>query len=45
MNSLARELVGNAGGTVRGERYMPLEEMAVDRLASSGHLQFRALVT
>ncbi|WP_296085559.1 transporter substrate-binding protein [uncultured Agrobacterium sp.] len=32
MNRLARELVGNAGGTVRGERYLPFEETAVDRL-------------
>lgn len=32
MNRLARELVANAGGSVLGERYLPLEETAVDRI-------------
>ncbi|THV15758.1 transporter substrate-binding protein [Rhizobium rhizophilum] len=32
MNRLARELVANAGGTVLGERYLPLEETAVERI-------------
>lgn len=32
MNRLARELLVNAGGTVLGERYLPLEEVAVDRI-------------
>ncbi|MGF0538648.1 transporter substrate-binding protein [Agrobacterium sp. ES01] len=32
MNRLARELISNAGGTVLGERYLPFEETAVDRL-------------
>ncbi len=32
MNRLARELVGNAGGTVLGERYLPLEETSVERI-------------
>lgn len=32
MNRLARELVSNAGGSVLGERYLPLEETAVDRI-------------
>jgi branched-chain amino acid transport system substrate-binding protein len=32
MNRLARELIGNAGGEVLGERYLPLEETAVDRV-------------
>jgi ABC-type branched-subunit amino acid transport system substrate-binding protein len=32
MNRLARELITNAGGEVLGERYLPLEETAVDRI-------------
>lgn len=32
MNRLARELVANAGGSVLGERYLPLEETAVERI-------------
>ncbi|MDB5552333.1 MAG: putative transcriptional regulator [Rhizobium sp.] len=32
MNRLARELVTNAGGEVLGERYLPLEETAVERI-------------
>ncbi|MCL6708521.1 transporter substrate-binding protein [Pseudomonas sp. R2.Fl] len=32
MNRLARELIANAGGTVLGERYLPLEETAVERI-------------
>ncbi|MBW9117046.1 transporter substrate-binding protein [Rhizobium cauense] len=32
MNRLARELVTNAGGDVLGERYLPLEETAVERI-------------
>lgn len=32
MNRLARELTVNAGGTVLGERYLPLEETAVERI-------------
>ncbi|NKK97330.1 transporter substrate-binding protein [Rhizobium leguminosarum bv. viciae] len=31
MNRLARELITNAGGEVLGERYLPLEETAVER--------------
>ncbi len=34
MNRLARELVGNAGGEVLGERYLPLEETAVERIVA-----------
>lgn len=34
MNRLARELVNNAGGEVLGERYLPLEETAVDRIVT-----------
>lgn len=34
MNRLARELVINAGGVVLGERYLPLEETAVERIIS-----------
>ena len=34
MNRLARELITNAGGTVLGERYLPLEETAVERILS-----------
>jgi branched-chain amino acid transport system substrate-binding protein len=34
MNRLARELVTNAGGEVLGERYLPLEETAVERIVS-----------
>jgi branched-chain amino acid transport system substrate-binding protein len=34
MNRLARELVANAGGTVLGERYLPLEETAVERIVA-----------
>lgn len=32
MNRLARELITNAGGKVLGERYLPLEETAVERI-------------
>jgi branched-chain amino acid transport system substrate-binding protein len=32
MNRLARELIGNAGGEIVGERYLPLEETAVERI-------------
>ncbi|MBA8879246.1 transporter substrate-binding domain-containing protein [Phyllobacterium myrsinacearum] len=32
MNRLARELINNAGGEVLGERYLPLEETAVERI-------------
>lgn len=32
MNRLARELIANAGGEVLGERYLPLEETAVERI-------------
>jgi branched-chain amino acid transport system substrate-binding protein len=34
MNRLARELIINAGGEVLGERYLPLEEIAVERLVA-----------
>jgi branched-chain amino acid transport system substrate-binding protein len=34
MNRLARELIANAGGTVLGERYLPLEETAVERIVA-----------
>lgn len=34
MNRLARELVLEAGGEVQGERYLPFEETAVDRLVA-----------
>ncbi|WP_454857219.1 transporter substrate-binding protein [Rhizobium binxianense] len=34
MNRLARELVSNAGGEVLGERYLPLEETAVERIVA-----------
>jgi ABC-type branched-subunit amino acid transport system substrate-binding protein len=34
MNRLARELIHNAGGTVLGERYLPLEETAVERIVA-----------
>jgi branched-chain amino acid transport system substrate-binding protein len=34
MNRLARELVANAGGEVLGERYLPLEETAVERIVA-----------
>jgi len=34
MNRLARELVNNAGGEVLGERYLPLEENAVERIVA-----------
>ncbi|KPF41303.1 transporter substrate-binding protein [Rhizobium sp. AAP43] len=34
MNRLARELVQNEGGTILGERYLPLEETAVERLVA-----------
>ena len=34
MNRLARELVSAAGGEVAGERYLPVEETAVDRLVA-----------
>lgn len=32
MNRLARELLLNANGTVLGERYLPLDEVSVDRI-------------
>ena len=32
MNRLARELIVNAGGTILGERYLPLEETSVERI-------------
>ena len=32
MNRLARELISKAGGEVLGERYLPLEETAVERI-------------
>jgi len=32
MNRLARELINDAGGEVLGERYLPLEETAVERI-------------
>ncbi|PYB71898.1 transporter substrate-binding protein [Rhizobium wuzhouense] len=32
MNRLARELVANAGGSVLGERYLPIEETGVERI-------------
>ena len=34
MNRLARELIGQAGGEVLGERYLPLEETAVERIVA-----------
>jgi ABC-type branched-subunit amino acid transport system substrate-binding protein len=34
MNRLARELTTNAGGEVLGERYLPLEETAVERIVA-----------
>ncbi|TQN58194.1 transporter substrate-binding protein [Agrobacterium tumefaciens] len=34
MNRLARELIANAGGKILGERYLPLEETAVERIIS-----------
>jgi branched-chain amino acid transport system substrate-binding protein len=34
MNRLARELIANAGGAVLGERYLPLEETAVERIVA-----------
>ncbi|MBY5612384.1 transporter substrate-binding domain-containing protein [Rhizobium leguminosarum] len=34
MNRLARELITNAGGEVLGERYLPLEETAVERIVA-----------
>lgn len=34
MNRLARELITNAGGSVLGERYLPLEETAVERIVA-----------
>lgn len=34
MNRLARELVTNAGGSVLGERYLPLEETMVERIVA-----------
>ncbi|MDB5525361.1 MAG: transporter substrate binding protein [Rhizobium sp.] len=39
MNRLARELVTNAGGEVLGERYLPLEETAVERIAADIELR------
>ncbi|WP_275786261.1 transporter substrate-binding protein [Pararhizobium gei] len=34
MNRLARELIGAVGGEVLGERYLPFEETAVERIIS-----------
>jgi branched-chain amino acid transport system substrate-binding protein len=34
MNRLARELINNVGGTVLGERYLPLEETDVERIVA-----------
>ncbi|WFR99139.1 transporter substrate-binding protein [Rhizobium tumorigenes] len=34
MNRLARELISTAGGEVLGERYLPLEETAVERIVA-----------
>ncbi|PKA45414.1 transporter substrate-binding protein (plasmid) [Rhizobium sullae] len=34
MNRLARELITNTGGEILGERYLPLEETAVDRIVA-----------
>lgn len=34
MNRLARELVEEAGGAILGERYLPLEETAVERIVA-----------
>jgi branched-chain amino acid transport system substrate-binding protein len=34
MNRLARELIAAAGGEVLGERYLPLEETAVERIVA-----------
>ncbi len=34
MNRLARELIVNAGGTILGERYLPLEETSVERIVA-----------
>jgi branched-chain amino acid transport system substrate-binding protein len=34
MNRLARELITHAGGEVLGERYLPLEETAVERIVA-----------
>jgi branched-chain amino acid transport system substrate-binding protein len=34
MNRLARELITNAGGEILGERYLPLEETAVERIVA-----------
>ncbi len=34
MNRLARELIEEAGGSVLGERYLPLEETAVERIVA-----------
>jgi ABC-type branched-subunit amino acid transport system substrate-binding protein len=34
MNRLARELIATAGGEVLGERYLPLEEAAVERIVT-----------
>jgi len=34
MNRLARELINNAGGAVLGERYLPLDETAVERIVA-----------
>lgn len=39
MNRLARELVANAGGEVLGERYLPLEETAVERIVADIELR------
>lgn len=34
MNRLARELIGRAGGTILGERYLPIEDGEVDRIVA-----------
>ncbi|TCM53057.1 amino acid/amide ABC transporter substrate-binding protein (HAAT family) [Rhizobium sp. PP-F2F-G48] len=39
MNRLARELIGAAGGEVLGERYLPFEETAVERVVADIELQ------
>lgn len=39
MNRLAREIITNAGGSVLGERYLPLEETAVERIVADIELR------
>ncbi len=34
MNRLARELLRNTGGTVAGERFLPIDEVEIDRLVA-----------